>query len=735
MNHAAKSAALGLAGIVVLFTGRETSAQTTVKNADSDANTLQTIIVTAQKRSEDIQSVPVSMSVLSAKEIEDLHATQLQDYAGYIPGFQIQNLGTPGQAVLSLRGIAPLGSSATVGTYIDETPLGSSSLYGGGVGTTLDLLPLDFQSFDVLRGPQGTLYGASSLGGLIKYVTKAPNLDKFSVSVGADTFSIDGADKLGVGGRIKFDVPLIPGKLGMTASFTRQDTPGYIDNVQTGTNSQNAFYQQAGRVALLWKPNDDVSLNVSAINEQINADSASFVALNPATLQPIYGKLKNNNYIPEPYNNVLNYFSASLNVNFGWADFVSATSYSQTRSQIVADASLVYGVLFPLFGVPSAGISNFTNVLDLYKTTQEFRLASKPSDRIEWLVGAFYTYENADQNQRASAQTFDGAPIVGLDPLATIDIPSTYKEYAVFGDATYKFNTRFDITGGVRWSHNSQDFTQSSAGAIVPVADVPGSSSEGVWTYSVSPRFHINPDTMLYARVATGFQPGGPNVFLPGVPPTVGSDTVTNYEIGMKSLFDDRRVSVDVDAFYISWHDIQVGASNGVATYIVNGGTARSEGLELSTKYTPIEGLQLGLNAAYTEAILTEDIPSIGGLSGDTLPNIPRWAGSATANYSFPLQGSWTGRVGGGLRYVGDSKTQVDHSPLAYPINNYEVLDLNADVSNNQWTIRLFVKNATNKDDYVAETPIQNAATGGITQINGVPLQPRTVGIGIDAKF
>jgi outer membrane receptor protein involved in Fe transport len=149
----------------------------------------------------------------------------------------------------------------------------------------------------------------------------------------------------------------------------------------------------------------------------------------------------------------------------------------------------------------------------------------------------------------------------------------------------------------------------------------------------------------------------------------------------------------------------------------------------------PIDGLRFGLNAAYTEAILTEPVASIGGLSGDTLPYVPRWAGSATADYSFPLQGEWKGRVGGGLRFTGDSETNVTHDPQTLPLASYSVLDLNTDVSNEHWTVRLFVKNVANKVVYTAESPIINDGTGATTQVRGVPLQPRTVGVGFDAKF
>jgi iron complex outermembrane recepter protein len=732
MSGSARSVGLcAVAGAALLSAGK--SPAQTLSVSDS-GDILETIVVTAQKRREDIQEVPESISVMSGKQLEDQHATQLVDYAGYIPGFQIQNGGTPGQSTLQLRGIAPLGSSATVATYIDDTPLGSSSLYGGATNTTLDLLPFDFQSFEVLKGPQGTLYGASALGGLIKYVTNAPDLEHFSVAVGGDTFNLDGADKWGVDGRIRLNVPLITDQLGMTVSFSKQNTPGYINSVETGARDQNSYSEQAGRAALLWQPVDALSVSVAAIQQRIEAAGTSYVAVDPQTYAALYSSTQDNNYVPETFSSIFNYFTASVNWNLGWADFHSATSYSQTNSVVGADTTLEYGVLLPLLGAP-AGIAPFNSDTSLYKTTQEFRLTSKPDDRIEWLGGAFYTYENSGQSQFVGAESFAGVPIAGFNPLATYDLLSTYREYALFGDATYKFNPLFDLTGGLRWARNSQTYTQLSGGALIGAGDNAGTSAQDVVTYSVSPRVHITSDTMAYIRVASGYQPGGPNLYVAGVPPSVKADTVTNYEIGLKSLLAERRLQVDVDAFYIDWQKIQVGATNGVVGYLVNGGTAKSEGVEFAAEYTPLQGLRLGFNTAYTEAILTEDIPSIGGLSGDTLPYVPRWSGALTADYSIPLQNKWTASVGGGFRYTGARETEVTHSPEAFALNSYGVLDLNASISNEHWTGRLFVKNATNRMVYENEAPILNAATDAITQLRGIPLQPRTLGVGFDFKF
>ncbi len=697
--------------------------------------TLGTVIVTAEKRSEDIQNVPMSVGVIDASQLESMHATQLADYGAYIPGFTVINAGTPGQAMLGIRGISPLSAGATVATYIDETPIGSSSMYGSGSTEVLDLLPNDFQSVEVLRGPQGTLYGASALGGVVRYVTKAPDLNTPSWHVGADMFSTSGTGDLGVGGRAGFSTPLIADRLALGVSFARQNSPGYTDNVQTGEKDQDSFWQRAARATLLWKPGDDISFTLSAIDSKTDARSSSFTALDPTTLRPLYGDLKNDNYFREPYTKSYGVYTATLNWNLGFADFVSATTYARTDSHSASDASLVYGVLFPLLGLPSAGLSEVFYHIKLYKTTQELRLTSKEGDRIEWLVGLFGTRENSKQDQYLTAQMANYSFIPGLNPLALVGLPSTYKEYAAYGDLTYKFTSNFDVTAGVRWARNEQNFAEITGGVLTPPGNVPGSSAENVFTYSVSPRLRLSTDTMVYARVASGYQPGGPNVALPGVPPSVDSSKLTSYEAGVKTTLDDHRLMLDAAIYDIEWDKIQVAASVNGLGYIANGGTARSRGVEFSALYTPLAGLRLGFNGAYTDAVLTEDVPGIGGLDGDRLPNIPKWAASATADYSFPLSGGWTGRVGGGVRHAGSTTNAVTHAPTALPQEGYTALDLNADVSNDRWTLRLFAKNVTDKRAYTTSVVRQNAATGEISHVGGVPIAPRTIGVGFDLKF
>jgi outer membrane receptor protein involved in Fe transport len=729
--------------LLALVVGTSAQAQQapTAPASNDQSATLGTIVVTAEKRSEDVQQVPMSIDVIDADQLDSLHVTQIADLAGYVPGLMLINSGgAPGQASLSLRGIAPpAGTGAAVATYFDETPFGTSGLYGRGSSEMLDLLPYDFQSIEVLRGPQGTLYGANAFGGVVRYVSRQPDLEASSFRVGADTFAQSNAGDLGVGGHASFGVPLIADKLALAVSVSQQNSPGFTDNVRTGDKDQDSFWQRAAHATLLWKASADLSVKFSVLDARSNADSSQYTALDPVTLKPVYGNLKDDNYVPESYKAADSYYNGTVNWDLGFADFVSSSSYARTDTRTVADASDVYGVVFPYLGLPDVGVSAVDYHIRLYKSTQEFRLVSKPDDHLEWLLGAFWTRENTKQDQVATAQFLDLTPIPGLDPLEIAGLPSTYKESAGFGDLTYKFTSAFDISAGMRWAHNSQTFTPFEGGALANgITLAPENSSESVFTYSFSPRLHFSTDSMLYLRIASGYAPGGPNLVidLPGVsvPPSVDSSKLTNYELGIKSTLDDHRLMLNAAVFDIEWDKIQVTQGTNGLSWLANAGSARSRGLEFSALYMPLPGLHLGLNGSYTDAVLTEDAPSLQGLDGDRLPNIPKWTSSATVDYSFPL-GAWSGRVGGGLRHVGATRSGFVNNPNALPQDGYTAIDLNADVSNERWTLRLFIKNLTDKRAYTNLSLLANALTGEASKVNAVPLAPRTVGVGFDYRF
>ncbi|MBU8976067.1 TonB-dependent receptor [Lysobacter sp. MMG2] len=737
--------------------------------AQQAATDLDKVVVTANKRSENIREVPSSISVITAEAIENQHATQLSDFQATVPGLYISSNGSPGQTQVSLRGVSPLSSSATVGTYLDETPLGSSGIYQAANFFALDLLPYDINRIEVLRGPQGTLYGASAMGGLVKYVSTPPDTENREFRIGGGLSSVKDSDDLGWNARFGANLPLADNRLGLRISYARNDLPGYIDNVVNGEEDINSGEQTSARAALRWQ-GESATLDLTAMRQTIDSDNNGQVALDPEGQRPLFGDLKNSIFVDEPFYKDVDYYSATVNWNLGWADFVSATGYSESRSVQRQDATVQYGgVADLLLGLPEPGSSYFDIGLDLDKFTQEFRLVSKENGPFEWMAGVFYTKEDAFQSQTVKLNQLDGSPLPApfdeiAGTLAVLEIPSTYEETAFFANGAYRFTDAFKISAGVRWARNEQDFSQNvTEGILIPLGNTPNSSSEDVFTWSLSPQLQLSEEAMVYARVATGYQPGGPNVLVEGLPSQVDSSTLTNYELGLKSLWADNRLQFDLTGFHIAWDDIQVASVVNGISGLVNAGEASSTGVEVALLFHATDHFDLGLNGAYTDAKLDEDYPLIAvpsppyevqitsGAKGDVLPYVPEWSWNATADYYWTLSGGWTARIGAALRYVGERRAgttsrqdvvvaatgAVLQSEVTPPLElgHYTAFDLNASVANDHWTFRAYVKNASDERGYQTMGDVTSELTDVTAKLNAAPIQPRTIGVEVDYRF
>ena len=695
------------------------------------------IVVTAQKRVQNVQDVPISIAVVSGEDLQEQGSASLVDYAGYVPGMNVSNGGTPGQTRITLRGVAPLSAAQTVGIYLDDAPVGSSSIYNRAGAFTIDLMPYDLERIEVLKGPQGTLYGASSIGGLVKYVTVRPDTTQFKVRAGVEGFNIKGGDGLGWGGQVFVNAPIATDTLAISGSFAWRKTPGWVDSVNNAAlEDQNDYEQRGGRLALLWQPMPELSVKLSGIWQSLDSDGNGLYAAD-LTGKRLGDGRSFNNFVPERFSTDLDYYSATIDYDFGAATLTSATTYSKTLSHQEQDATYAFGVLFPLLtgGAIPPGITPFTIDLGLKKWTQELRLASPSGGRFEWLVGGFFTDEKSSNAQLVRSFDMQGNVIAPLDPLAIVGLPATYKEYAAFANATFRFSEQFEITGGLRWARNEQTFRQISEGAIVPTANDPGKSAENVFTYSLSPQFHINEDAMLYARVATGYRPGGPNVIILNVPPTVDADRMTNYEVGLKADFADRLVSVDVALFWMDWTDIQVVRAFGGVSGGANGGKATSKGIEGSLALRPAPGLTISATGSYTDATLSEDVPEISGADGDRLPAVPKFSGALRADYEFELGGSTKGSFGAGIRHASNRLSLVESDPLVAVAKPYTSVDLNASVTfNDHWTLRVYARNLLDNEGEMSRSTFAN----GLNQPSflGIsPLQPRTIGVALDMSF
>jgi outer membrane receptor protein involved in Fe transport len=687
------------------------------------SGTIEEVIVTAQKTAQRSQDVPLTVSAVEGDKLAQYGAAQMKDVAATMPGLQLDSIyGIPGANTITLRGITTgTQASSTVATYIDDVPIGSSSGFAGSNNFGLDLFPYDLDHVEVLEGPQGTLYGASSLGGLVKYVTHTPSLTSNSFQFGGDALAVAQGSKAGWAARGAASVVVVPDKLAISISGAHQYSPGYIDNVATGEKDVNHGVLNGARAVVYWRPADNFSLKLAGLYNQSDFNDVGLVTVNPSGT-PVYGRYKFSASQPDGQAVTTKLGSATADYDFGFANLTSITSYSDLHTVSALDASAIFG---PIFGVDYAFVSDAR----VKKFTEEARLASPAEDRFHWMLGGFYTHEDSRYGQVGRAfLPGTTTPAPGLDPLIDGLIPSRFREWAVFANGTFKITDAWDVSGGARYSKNNQTVSETISGALIggAVHLSDRNSSDDAVTYSVSSSYHFTPDVMAYARVASGYRPGGPNFLVPGFPPSYAPDTLTNYEVGLKGLFLERRLLFNVSAFDIDWRDIQLeGHTPTNLAFVANGGKASSKGLEATTSLKVVRGLTIGGSVAYTDSKLKDDAPQVLGRAGDRLPLTPRWAASATVDYNAQLTDKVDGHVGLAWRYTGSRHEYFPTDPQDHRLSSYGVINAYAGVSYGNVDINLYARNLTNTYDYSSWL----IATGPVI------VQPRTIGISIDYKL
>lgn len=704
---------------------------TTRAAASAQETVVEEIIVTAQKRSERLQDVPVPVSAITAASLTDNNQTRLNDYFDKVPGVSVSPV-EQGATQLVIRGITTGGNTnPTVGIVVDDVPYGSSTVLGGGY-ISPDFDPSDLQRVEVLRGPQGALYGVASLGGLLKYVTIDPSTEGFSGRVQLGGHGVKNGDELGYSARGSVNIPLGDGWAVRASGFTRLE-PGYIDNPVSGEAGVNRTDAQGGRLALMWQPNEDFSVKLSAMLQQNEVHGSGLVLSS-------LGELKQN-FLRDTgtFDTDLDIYSATVKARLGSVDFTSVSGYSVSKYRQISDYSAVFGARAQTaFGVSGAPLDNYN---ETEKVSQELRFAFDTGENWQWLLGAFYTKEDSESVQSILAADAVSGEIVGRG--VDIDFPTTYQEYAAFGSVTYVFTDRFDLQLGARQSRIEQTYSVSRIGPLVP--SLYGSPSplispevrpqDDATTYLLTPRFKFSQDLMVYARLASGYRPGGPNTntSTTAVPPNYDPDTTDNYEIGVKGNAFDRLLSFDASIFYIDWQDIQLqvfvpALSRSVYT---NVSRAKSQGVELSLESKPVEGMTVSGWVVRNDAELTEDFP-VGslarGAAGDRLPTSSRLSAYLSLDQEFPLGSRFTGFLGAAVSYLGDRKgvfTAGSAPRQTFP--SYTKVDLTAGARDESWSVNLFINNAGDKRGVLLGDPALSTTAYYI--------QPRTIGMSVAKSF
>jgi len=752
-----RSVGMLMAGTCALAVAGPAFAQPSAANANAQPATAQAqtdqnaIIVTAEKRPQLLINVPQSVSVVAGGTLEAQHATNFQDYLKLVPGLQL-NQNTPGEGRLIVRGVNTGGVASTVSVYLDESPFGSSSGLVNGAVLAADFDTFDLNRIEVLRGPQGTLYGASSLGGVLRFVTNAPSTTGLEFRGRAGLELVDHGD-VEYNANAAINVPLGP-MLAFRASGSYRKDSGFINSIGTGgsdvARNINGDRVIGGRASLLFKPSNAATIRLTAVAQNIDADQPSVIEADSVTLQPLHG-LSESQFVPQFSNLHYRLYNGTGTFDLGFGKLTTSTSLSKQDQDLRSDLTFAFsGLIAPLVGPNEFIEPQQTN---LTKFTEEVRLSGE-TPFADWLLGAFYTHEKGlIQQDLIALQPGTFTPLTlpsFLAPtLGHLDLNSRYKEIAGFANATVHITSQFDLQFGGRYSKNDQSARQTTQGALAGgTTDKSNSSSENVFTYSVAPKYKLDQNTTLYARVAKGFRPGGPNVIAPNAPPAVprtfGSDSVVSWEAGIKTQSADHRFSLDAAAFHITWKDIQLFTTvvaNGIPFGVnINGSGAKSDGVELTATARPMPGLDLSLNGAYTNARLTADTPTtVGGRKGDQLPFTPKLSGAINADYHWQLSPAARAHFGGSLRHLSGQTGPYDAAFVAAHghqrhIPAYDVVDLNAGVDFGRFDLEAYVKNLGNSRGITSVVGTATPLFPGGAVGTGI-IRPMTVGLSLGFHY
>jgi outer membrane receptor protein involved in Fe transport len=743
-------AALAL-GICSVCGGVAAFAADNARNQNGD--TLDEVIVTAQKREELSVDVPASVTAMNAETLARTGAVRLEDYAAQVPGMSLTTL-SRGYTSVVLRGISTGISqpTPTVTYYIDDAPIGSITAYG--VGTTLapDLDPAGLRRIEVLKGPQGTMYGASAVGGLVRYVTNAPDPSAFhgSVTVGGNSIS-DGAN--GWNARAMVNVPVNTTSAFQFSAFSRKEG-GYIDNPARGLKDVNDARTTGGRIAFGWQPNADWSVLAWAMIQRFRGGGIGSEDLNMPTFAPVTKELERRTFIPEKQELNLDAYNVTVKGKIGGAALVSSTTYQKNFASTTVDQSSLIGALFALpppfgLGIPGIGAQT-TQWVNTRRVSEEVRVeASAAADRLKYQVGLFATDENSS-NQLPPLDLFltaNNAPFpVGL-PLANALINIKYREYSLFANGSYSITPQLELQGGLRYSQYTQDYLQDYKRALLTAIPVfiTQNEKQNKPTYLASLRYKPNANTAVYARIANGYRVGGPSALPPGVIPggkqSYDPDSVTSYELGLKSTFLEGRASIEAAIFKTDWKDVQIQTSAqtaaGTFQYFVNGSKAESQGAEVLLLWLPVHGLTLRLTGGYTDSKLTADAPAAGGLKGDRMPFVPKFSYSAGIDYQPAPIGEARPFVGLTYSHV-DTRRSNFSNKTPFDVPGYGLVNFDAGLDYSKLRASFYVKNLSNSRGinfmngvglaFPGVNPLGNPFTAGV-------VAPRTIGVDLSLRF
>jgi iron complex outermembrane receptor protein len=739
----------------------------------SGSTGIEEIVVTAQKYKSTIQDTPISMSALSGDQMAAAGITTVTDVARDIPGLSMRSAG-PGLTEFEARGLASTGgASPTVGFYLDEVPLSPPALSQSGK-VVIDPNLYDVDRVEVLRGPQGTLYGSGSMGGTIKIVSNQPKLGEFAGSAQAIGSYTDGGGANG-GGNLMLNLP-IGDQLAVRIVGTDLYRSGWIDRivvnpfppadgttrgnvlaapVQSVASDVNTERLTSGRISVLYKPSEDFSIVAMAMSQNLEMGGYDLIDSPPGLPHMAHYEAFNT---PEPINDRVHIYSLTFTGNFGFAELTSATSYWDRLAVQTQDAAeSIYTTLAP--SVPFVPVG-FSETDPSHQFSQEVRLSSSGNGPLHWTAGAFYSDMTSNWNEFGANPANTGAP--GGIYFQSYN-PYNIKQTALFADGSYKFTDTLTLSAGVRWYHYDSTIDVSEWGSVTSNPTQPASpgvtkASDKGYDPRINLSYEPNANLNTYITASKGFRPGGANILIPppsqaphcvaGSPESFGPDSVWNYEIGEKARLSDSRISINSDFYYIKWTGIQQSVPLACGyVYNTNAGDGRSYGPEIEVTARLSEAWTVAANGAITNAEITNPTvayaTSLYGTNGQpycpangkcTIPilNVPHQTAGLSLMYSSEIGDGFRITARASDTYTGYSTDEAYYFGVHLPA--YAIADARVTLARGAWSAQLFVDNLTNKVALMTANNTQFQFN--IPQLIRYTVnQPRTIGTQINYKF
>ena len=762
-----------ITALMLLGGSPQLSAQTAAPTPATGGE-LEEVVVSAEKRESTVQRTPVSITAITGAELEARGITDLVSVAQSTPGISFKTAG-PGQTEFEMRGLTSSGGfSPTVGFYVDDAPLTApAQAFQGKVVIDPDLF--DLNRVEVLRGPQGTLYGSGSMGGTIKLVTNKPVLNEFQSSAQAiGSRTTHGGGNGGANGMV--NLPLLTDRAALRLVGTYRWNDGWIDRVvlspfpletpsaargdilsapvemrARGVNWQRVV---GGRAALLLQLGDRLTITPSVLVQKISQGGPNTIDNPPGTVLAHFSPFD----VREPFSDMFTLYTGTIAYAFDQFRIDSVTSRwyrSEAQDQDISESlQILFG--FPGYTLQDGGVGGgpITETDATSQFSEEIRITSIGDSPFQWLIGGFYSDYNS--NSRFYS-VYDGfVSFFATNILSIIDQPISIRQKAVFGEASYQITPALKATVGLRWySYRSAETTTESG--IATAASGPGiyTANTGASNSGTNPKvnlaYTLSEDALLYLTAAKGFRPGSGNQPVPlsgplqcvtgpgnleslgltAAPSAFDPDTLWSYELGEKWRFLDRRFVVNSAIYYEDWSKVQQQVSLACGfSFTANAGTAGIYGAEVEATAALTPNLTVSQSLAYTHATYTKSVQETGTTSGQQILDVPKLTASTSVNYKWPLSANYNVVARLTNNYIGPMQ---DITFTRNNIAGYDLVNARLGLEAQRWSVDLFADNLT---DRLAQLTNFNALSANVPQFNRVAIaQPRTVGIDLKYRF